>query len=184
MEKISKLKIPFLGRIESSRLFKRFGKKTWWIIAVIAVLIIAGGVAYFQMNSADTQTTTTETLQTTIARKGDLVIYASGTGTLVAVDEVDLGFTTSGQVEKINVEVGNAVSAGDVLAVIDDSSTQIKYTQAKRNLLELTSVASVAAVEEAVAAAQTDLVSAINQLSYLISPEVYYWETEVEIGAV
>ena len=171
---------PILGRIESSKLFSRFGKKTWWIIFIVVALMIGGGVAYFQMNSADTQTTATDTLQTTIARKGDLVIYASGTGTLIAVDEVDLGFKTSGQVKEINVAVGDTVNAGDVLAVIDDSSTQVKYTQAKRNLLELTSVASVAAAEEAVAAAQTELVSAINQLSYLISPEVYYWETEVE----
>ena len=173
---------PFLGKIEKSRLFKRFGKKTWWGIAIVLVLMIGGGVAYFQMNSAETQTTETDTLQTTIARKGDLMIYASGTGTLIAVDEVDLGFKTSGQVKKINVEVGDTVSAGDVLAVIDDSSAQIKYTQAKRNLLELTSVASVATAEEAVATAQTDLVTAINHLSYLISPAVYYWEIEVEIG--
>ncbi len=170
----------FLGRIESSKLFSRFGKKTWWIIAIVAALMIGGGIAYFQMNSADTQTTVTDTLQTTIARKGDLVIYASGTGTLVAVDEVDLGFKSSGQVKEINITVGDTVSAGDVLAVIDDSSTQVKYIQAKRNLLELTSVAAVATAQEAVATAQTDLVTAINQISYLISPEVYYWETEVE----
>ena len=187
MEKSSKLNAlfapknsPFLGRIESSKLFSKFGRKTWWIIAIVLVLMIGGGVAYYQMNSATTQTATTATMQTSTARKGDLVIYASGTGTLVALDEVDLGFKTSGQVQKINVEVGDTVKAGDVLAVIDDSSTQIKYTQAKRALLELTSVASVAAAEEAVAAAQTDLVTAVNQLSYLISPEVYYWETEVK----
>jgi RND family efflux transporter MFP subunit len=169
-----------LKKIEHSRLFSRFGKKTWWIIIIIAILLAGGGVAYFQINSANAQATTIDTLQTTVARKGDLVIYASGTGTLTALDEVDLGFKTSGEVKEINVEVGDKVSAGDVLAVIDDSSTQIKYTQAKRTLLELTSVASVAAAEEAVAAAQTDVVSAINELSYLISPEVYYWETEVE----
>jgi len=187
MEKQSKFKTlfakrvsPFLGKIESSRLFSRFGKKTWCIIVIVLVLLVGGGVAYFQMNSTDTQTTATDTLQTTSARKGDLVIYASGTGTLIAVHEVDLGFKTSGQVKEINVAVGDTVKAGDVLAVIDDSSMQIKYTQAKRTLLELTSVSSVAAAEEAVAAAQTDVVSAINSLSYLISPEVYYWETEVE----
>jgi HlyD family secretion protein len=182
---VSKIKKSFstnssLKKIEHSKLFSRFGKKTWWIVVIVAILLAGGWIAYFQINSANAQATTTDTLQTTVARKGDLVIYASGTGTLTALDEVDLGFKTSGEVKEINVEVGDKVSAGDVLAVIDDSSTQIKYTQAKRTLLELTSVASVAAAEEAVAAAQTDVVSAINELSYLISPEVYYWETEVE----
>ncbi len=171
---------PFLGKIESSRMFSRFGKKTWWIIAIFAALMIGGGITYYQMNSTDTQTATADTLQTTTARKGDLVIYASGTGTLVAVDEVDLGFKTSGQVKEINAAVGDLVSAGDVLAVIDDSSTQVKYTQAKRALLELTSPSAVAAAQEAIAAAQTDIILAKNQLAYLISPAVYHWEIEVE----
>ena len=183
MEALSKLNVRFtkgVGKIESSRLFSKFGKKTWWMIAIVALLVIGGSVAYYQMTAVDTETAATDTLQTTVARKSDLVLYASGTGTLIAVDEVDLGFTTSGQVNKINVEVGDTVKAGDVLATINDSSTQIKYTQAKRTLLELTSVASVAAAEEAVAAAQTEVVTAVNQVSYLISPAVYYWETEVE----
>ena len=117
MEKPSKLNTlfakrvqPFFGKIENSRLFSKFGKKTWWIIAIVSMLVIGGGVTYFQMNSADTQTTTADTLQTTIARKGDLVIYASGTGTLVAMEEVNLGFKTSGQVKEINVEVGDKVA--------------------------------------------------------------------------
>ncbi len=183
METLSKFNVRFtkgVGKIEGSRLFSKFGKKTWWMIAVVALLVIGGSVAYYQMNAVDTETAATDTLQTTVARKSDLVLYASGTGTLIAVDEVDLGFTTSGQVNKINVEVGDTVKAGDVLATINDSSTQIKYIQAKRTLLELTSVASVAAAEEAVAAAQTEVVTAVNQVSYLISPAVYYWETEVE----
>ncbi|WP_345319554.1 biotin/lipoyl-binding protein [Candidatus Villigracilis proximus] len=183
METLSKFNVRFtkgVGKIEGSRLFSKFGKKTWWMIAVVALLVIGGSVAYYQMTAVDTETATTDTLQTTVARKSDLILYASGTGTLIAVDEVDLGFTTSGQVNKINVKVGDTVKAGDVLATINDSSTQIKYIQAKRTLLELTSVASVAAAEEAVAAAQTEVVTAVNQVSYLISPAVYYWETEVE----
>jgi RND family efflux transporter MFP subunit len=172
--------LSFFTKFEKSRLFSKFGKKTWWIIAVVVTLVIGGGVTYYQMNSTTTKTATVDTLQTTIARKSDLTLYASGTGTLVAVDEVDLGFKTSGQVLEINAEVGDTVSAGDVLAVIDDSSTQIKYTQAKRTLLELTSPAAIAAAQEATAAAQTDLILANNQLAYLISPAVYRWEIEVE----
>jgi len=163
-----------------SKLFKRFGKKTWWGLALVLILAVGGGVTYFQMNMVESQTTETETLQTTIARKSDLVIYASGTGTLISMDEVDLGFKTSGQVLQINVAVGDEVSTGDVLAVIDDSGVQVQYTQAKRNLLELTSAAAVATAQEAVAAAQSDLILANNQLAYLISPAVYRWEIEVE----
>jgi HlyD family secretion protein len=169
-----------LGKIEKSRLFKKYGKKTWWGLALVLLLAVGGGVTYFQMNTGETQTTEADTLKTTIARKSDLVIYASGTGTLISMDEVDLGFKTSGQVLQINAGVGDTVSTGDVLAVIDDSSLQVKYTQAKRSLLELTSPAAVATAEESVAAAQSDLILANNHLAYLISPAVYRWEIEVE----
>jgi RND family efflux transporter MFP subunit len=144
------------------------------------IFAVGGGVFYFQKNASKTQTIETETLQTTTARTGDLTLYASGTGTLIAVREVDLRFTAEGDVKEINVEVGDKVKAGDVLARIDDTDAQIKYKQAKRNLLELTSPAAIATAEEAVAAAQSDLISANNHLAYLISPAVYRWELEVE----
>jgi HlyD family secretion protein len=171
---------PFFEKIEKSRLFKRLGKKTWWVIIFVLVLAIGGGVTYFQMNASKTQTTTTETMQTTVARKGDLVIYASGTGTLAALNEANLGFKTSGQVKEINAKVGNTVKAGDVLATIDDASAQVKYTQAKRALLELTSTSAIASAQEDIANAQTGIQTAVSQLAYLISPAVYYWETEVD----
>ena len=174
----------FFSKIAELPLFKKiapkFTRKVSLILSGVIILIIGAGLAYYQLVYLPAQTTDEPTMQTSIVRKGDLVIYASGTGTLTAMNEVDLGFNTSGQVIKINAEVGDKVNAGDVLAEIDDSSTQIKYIQAKRNLLELTSAAAVATAEEAVAAAQTDLVTAVNHLSYLISPAVYYWETEVE----
>ncbi|MBI5951357.1 MAG: efflux RND transporter periplasmic adaptor subunit [Chloroflexi bacterium] len=177
--KISSLFTARVQKLEKSKLFKRFGKKTWWGIALVLVLAIGGGVAYFQVNTGETETTETQTLQTTVARTGDLTLYASGTGTLIAVREVDLRFTADGEVKEINVEVGDKVKAGDVLARIDDTDAQIKYKQAKRDLLESTSAAAVATAEEAVATAETDLITAINKLSYLISSEVYYWEVKV-----
>jgi len=167
-------------KYKKSKLYVRFGNRSLIILAAFVIVIAGGGFAYYQFAYLPTQTSETATLQTATARTGDLVIYASGTGTLIAADEVDLAFNTSGQVKAIYFEVGDEVQKGDLLAEVDDTDARIKYTQAKRSLLELTSVAAVASAEQAVAAAQTDLVTAINQLSYLISPEVYYWDTESE----
>lgn len=160
-------------------LAKLSGKKTLWVVLFLALAALGGGYYYYQtVYLAAQSATTTATLQTATARKGDLVIYASGTGTLVALNEADLSFKTSGQVKEISVKVGDVVQAGDVLAKIDDTSLQIKYTQAKRNLLELTSPAALATAQEAIADAEVGVQSAINTLAYLISPEVYYWEQE------
>jgi RND family efflux transporter MFP subunit len=181
---LSKLNSLFAAQIEKaekSKFLERFGKKTRRGIAFAAILLVAAGSAYFfQWQATNAKPTNGPSAQTSIARRGDLVLYASGTGTLVALDEVDLGFKTSGQVLQINVEVGDKVQAGDVLATIDDSNARMQYTQAKRALLELTSPAAIAAAEEAVADAKISLMSANNHLAYLISPAVYYWELEVE----
>lgn len=164
------------------KLIVPLNKKTWIILVIVLVVLIGGGVAYYQLVYLPAQTAdaTTATLQTARARTGDLVIYASGTGTLTSLDEVDLGFKTSGQVQSVNVSVGDVVKTGDVLAVVDDSSAQIKYIQAKRNLAELISPVAVAAAQEVIATAESNVNSAISNLAYLISPAVYYWENEIE----
>src|SRR5512141_1475684 len=105
----SKLRTLFSGSKRSTRVIV--------ILAVILVLAGAGGYAYYAKVYLPSQiTTTTASLQTATVKQGDLVIYASGTGTLVASDEVDLAFQTGGQVTEIAVEVGDKVNAGDVLA--------------------------------------------------------------------
>jgi RND family efflux transporter MFP subunit len=108
-----------------------------------------------------------------------LVLTASGTGTLIANNEVTLAFKTGGQVTAINVEVGDQVQVGDVLAQVDDATEQVSLTQAKRALAELTSLNAIATAQEAMATATTTLQSARNHLEYLISPAVMHWEDEV-----
>ena len=120
--------------------------------------------------------------QTATVRQGSLVISASGTGTLAVSDEVDLGFSTAGQVTGIFVKPGDYVETGTLLAQVDDQGAQINYAKAKQAYQELTSAAGVAAAEGQVAQAQSDLLSTKYDLEYLISPEVFYWETEIANG--
>jgi len=115
-------------------------------------------------------------------RQGNLFISASGTGTLAVSDEVDLGFSTAGQVTDIFVKPGDHVEVGTLLAQVDDQQAQINYAQAKQKYQELTSSAAIATAQQQVAQAQSDLRSAKYDLEYLISPEVMYWETEITKG--
>ncbi len=182
LHKISSKFSAFLARIENSRLLAKVPKKIVRPALAIILLLALGSAVYFPVAALTAKTAATEegtTLQTAVVRQGDLVIYASGTGTLIAANEVDLAFKTGGQVTDIFVEVGDVVEVGDLLAQVDDTSTQIAYTQARRAYLELTSVAAIASAQEAVAAAAIDLQTARETLEYLISPTVLYWEDEV-----
>ncbi|MEW5940118.1 MAG: HlyD family efflux transporter periplasmic adaptor subunit [Chloroflexota bacterium] len=155
-------------------------KRALWAGLILLALAAAGGYAYYQYVYLPAQTVSDSSeLQTATVRAGDLVIYASGSGTLVASNEVDLGFRTGGQVTQVSVEIGDTVKAGDILAQVDDTSARIALTQAKRALAELTSVKAIATAQEAVATAQSDLADAHEHLEYLISPTVLHWEEEV-----
>lgn len=155
----------------------------WAILATLLVLLFAtGGWIYFMRNRKATATAPTVAPQTAIVRQGNLIISASGTGTLAVTNEIDLSFTASGQVTGVYVKPGDKVKAGTLLAQINDQDAQIKYTQAKQAYEELTSAGAIATAQQQLAQAQTDLLSAKYQLEYLISPEVMYWETEVAQG--
>ncbi|MGE5250145.1 MAG: efflux RND transporter periplasmic adaptor subunit, partial [Bacteroidota bacterium] len=108
-----------------------------------------------------------------------LVLYASGTGTLISKTETGLAFKTGGQVTSIAVQVGQQVKAGDLLAQVDDASAQIAYTEAKRALMELTSPSAIAEAQTAVADAETEISSAQSHLEYVLGPNILYWEGEV-----
>jgi HlyD family secretion protein len=101
-------------------MLSRIRKKYYIIAFVFVFLISAGGFAYYQSTYLSAQAADEGEIQTTVVRRGDLVIYASGSGTLITVDEIELGFGTNGTVAELNVQVGDEVSAGDVLAVQGD----------------------------------------------------------------
>jgi RND family efflux transporter MFP subunit len=153
-------------------------------IALVVCLVGAGVILYYYYkfvylpNQAADQASV---VQTATARQGDLVISASGTGTLAA-EEMELSFEAGGEVTKLLVKAGDRVEAGELLAEVDSTDAQIKYAEAKRNYQELTSAAAIASAQEAVAQAQADLDRAIYHLEYLISPDVLYWEMQIEEG--
>lgn len=155
----------------------------WKILLALLVLLTGlGGWTYTVQTRRAATSGTGSTPQTATVRQGNLIISASGTGTLAAANEIDLAFTASGQVTGIFVKPGDHVEAGTLLAQMDDQEAQIKYTQAKQAYQELTSAAGIATAQQQFAQAQSDLMSAKYQLEYLISPEVMYWETEITKG--
>lgn len=156
-------------------------RRRWRIIVPsLAILALAGGIVYYyRVVYLPAQQSTQATLQTSAARRGSIILSASGTGTLQAASQVSLGFKTNGKLTRLNVKVGDQVKVGQLLAELDNSSQQIQLAQAKQTLAGQTSVAAIASAQEAIATATKSLKSAENNLEYLISPPVFYWEREI-----
>lgn len=152
------------------------------MLSLLVLLLGAVVLIYFIQTRQAAAASAGPAPQTAVVRQGNLVISASGTGALAVSNEIDLSFTTSGQVTGVFVKPGDLVETGTLLAQIDDQQAQIAYTQAKQAYQELTSAAAIASAEQQAAQAQSDLMSAKYQLEYLISPEVLHWETEIAKG--
>lgn len=147
-------------------------RKAIWIAGTVIILLAVGGFAAYSGLSPAAPTTSGSELQTAVAQRGDLIVSASGSGTLIAQTDATFGFDTSGQVTEIYIGVGDQVAAGQVLAQLDDTLAQMEYIEAQQALEELYSAASIAAVQQEIGTAQDAEFYAHEWLEYLLSPEV------------
>ncbi|MBT3188519.1 MAG: HlyD family efflux transporter periplasmic adaptor subunit [Anaerolineae bacterium] len=154
-------------------------KKTLWVTGLIVTLLAVGGFYASQKVTADSESANEPTMQTAKIRQGDLTLYASGTGTLIPAAEASFGFRASGQLLSLSVVVGDAVEAGDFLAELDNTAEKIKFQQAERALAELTSPASIASAEQALALAEREVSDSQKSLAYQISWAVLRSEEKV-----
>jgi HlyD family secretion protein len=170
-----------LSKIKIADFFTRMRnappRKGRWLFLTFVLVAVVGGGIYLRGISRPTQTVANASeLKTAVARQGDLVIYASGSGALIAQSETSFGFNTSGQVTKLNVKVGDVVDAGQVLAELDNTSATLNYQKAQRALNELTSPAAIATAKDAVATAEYNVATTREDLQYLVSPAVQIWQ--------
>jgi RND family efflux transporter MFP subunit len=104
------------------------------VLAIVALLATGGGWYYYTQYLPAQTVDGEETIQTATVRRGNLIVVAGGTGTLVPTAEVELSFSSGGRLAEVLAEVGDQVQAGDVLARLDDTDAQSQVTQAEINL--------------------------------------------------
>ena len=97
-------------------------KGFWFIVVSVIVLGVAGYFYYNNVYSADTQEEAPP-VQTAVARRGDLTIFAGGAGQIVPASEIALGFQESGVLSEMLVRVGEEVQQGQVLARLQTNQT-------------------------------------------------------------
>jgi RND family efflux transporter MFP subunit len=144
--------------------------RTTMIVFVVVLLVAAGG--YFAWPKPET-VEATPALQTTKVRTGDLVITASGAGTVLPAAQVDLAFRTGGVLTELNAAVGDVVQRGQVLARLEGS------VQAEADFQALFTDAGLAQAELAAVNAQETFDDATNDLKYLLGADAYYWDLQL-----
>lgn len=147
------------------------------LITLAVLAVVVGGVyVYYLRWYLPAQAAPAPTLQTARVRTGDIMITASGTGTVVPGAQVDLAFRSGGLLADLDAKVGDRVEKGQVLARLEDSAVKLQYAQAELNWKQLFSASAIQSAEEAVVAAQDALDKANDSLAYLISANVLTWE--------
>jgi len=140
-----------------SRRKKRSSRKFFYLFLFILLTLGSSGYYYYDQVYLPAQATPEPAPQTTKVRAGDIIITASGLGTVVPASEVALGFKTGGVVAEINAVVGETVGEGDILARLDDTDIQNQILQTQRDLEYLTSPYAIVAAEQALIKAQEAL---------------------------
>ncbi|MCO6006681.1 HlyD family efflux transporter periplasmic adaptor subunit [Actinoallomurus purpureus] len=92
------------------------------INGALAVLI-AGGAGFAYLSLDDDAGASSPGRIVRVSR-GTVVASVSASGTVASAKSRDLSFTTSGTVDKINVQVGDKVKKGRVLATVDDANAR------------------------------------------------------------
>ncbi len=108
----------------------------WWQrsslwIGLVALLIVAGGVYYWQAQSASKAA---PAYVTTELRKGHLTLSVSANGTLQPTRSVNVGSELSGTVKRVLVDVNDRVKAGQVMVELDASKFSDQVTRSRASL--------------------------------------------------
>ena len=158
---------------------KRSTKNRWVIPSIIALAIVLSGTGYYYYQTLQTRDTNDNSVETATIGTGDILLSATGIGTLIPSEEVSFGFKNSGQVNEVLVRLGDKVEAGDVLAQLESKTIELKYKSAEANLAALASPADIAEAKQAVQDAKQSFATARNDLQFLIGPDMLYVEEKV-----
>lgn len=140
--------------------------RRWWVV-LAAATVLAGAGAWFTMAGGE-DTGDVQRITSTVSR-GTYKTTVSATGTITPKRDADVAFTSAGTVTGVEVEVGDRVEKGDVLARIDDEAlvaqrdaarSQVDAAEAQLAEVAGSSSTQVASAEASLAAAESQLAEA------------------------
>lgn len=108
-------------------------RKVAWAV-IVAVILVCGAGGFFGFRQLQSQAAVGATNDTTVVGRGTVEVVVVETGTLDAVKSVDVRSRASGRLQRMLVEEGQSVAAGDLIAIIDPQETQLQLDQSEATL--------------------------------------------------
>lgn len=129
-------------------------QKSWlkWLIAGIIAIALT---VYFTVFN---KTQTPPTYLTADVVVGDVAKSVMATGKIKAINSVNVGSQVSGEIKQLTVKVGDTVSAGDLIAQIDEVTQNNNVLNAQANLSQ--SQANLQSAQGNLATRQGEILSA------------------------
>ena len=114
--------------------------KIAWI-GLVLIVVIAAGYLYLTLSASSSDSNQDQLvgeteIQSAVTRTGDLTLLVGGSGELIPVSKIDLGFQEKGGLVELNVQVGDQVQADEVLArlQIDHTPAELEMNLASAEL--------------------------------------------------
>ncbi|MDR3589301.1 MAG: efflux RND transporter periplasmic adaptor subunit [Negativicutes bacterium] len=109
---------------------KIFQYKKWIVLALVVVMAAWGGMTYYGKSNKPAFTGTTMTVE-----RGDILASVAATGTIAAVNSVDVSARITGLITEVKVNENDMVKAGQVLIVLDDTALRSQVDQARAQMV-------------------------------------------------
>jgi HlyD family secretion protein len=101
-------------------------KKVLIPIVIVVVVGVLGVGAYLRFGPNRAQSASTSNLSTATVQLGTLTATVGSAGNVTAKQEADLSFGQGGTVKTIDVQAGDHVKAGELLAALDTASLELQ----------------------------------------------------------
>jgi HlyD family secretion protein len=115
-------------------IWKKIKQYKRWIVLIIITAAAAAAAAGWYAYSVQKSTKATLVQPTVLAGRGDVEATVSATGTISAVNSVDISSRVTGLIKELRVKENDYVNAGQVLVVLDDTSLRAQVAQYQAQL--------------------------------------------------
>ncbi len=142
--------------------------KKWIIFLLLLAMAATGGVAYYRQKSSATVAKVT----TVTVERGDIQATVSATGTISAVNSVDISSRVTGLIREVKVKENDHVKAGQVLVVLDDTSLRAQVAQYRAQLQNYAAVYERSKKLEAIGGESKQQLDS-DRTNYLVAQATY-----------